>query len=636
MSIHAPEFPLGLDWVGAPRPLTLAELRGQAVVLDFWTYCCINCMHLIPVLKRLEERRSQDPLVVIGVHSAKFAAEDDPLRIREAMARYGITHPVVVDRGHQIRRGYTVRSWPTLAVIRPDGTVAGLFPGETDLDALDSIVGRVLDEARQDGSLASKPFRLESIADEPSGWLAFPGKVCALSDERVAVADSGQHRVLVLSVDGDVEAVIGSGREGFSDGSSGEARFRNPQGVAFDAEAACLFVADTGNHALREVHLRSGQVRTLAGNGELGRRSPRTAVPGRTASLRSPWDIALAGDYVLVAMAGAHQIWAIHRAHESIGVLAGSGREALVDGTFAEAAFAQPSGLSLAGGRLYLADSESSAVRYLDLTRGEVHTLVGTGLFDFGDEDGPPERARLQHPIGISAGPAGLLVADTYNDKIKALDTETGEVRTWFAGTPGISLREPGGLCQREDGTVIVADTNHHRLVQISADGRSAREVALRGAMPGIVPEASGEREEVRVLKATALAPGDATLRLRLVPSEGLALADRSHVSLRITASPPLAAPAADQGFEVSGPPRRGVPVLLRNASRDAEGEGLIEIRVEAVVCSHDPAACWPIRATYRLPYRVAATAAGAVEATLPLPDPRVAAPAVDSPRAPA
>ena len=634
MSIHAPEFPEGLDWIGTPRALTLAELRGQAIVLDFWTYCCINCMHLVPVLKGLEERRSHDPVVVIGVHSAKFDAEHDLVRIREAMERYGITHPVVVDRGHRIRRDYTVRSWPTLAVIRPDGTLAALSPGETDVDDLDSIVGRVLDEARQDGTLASKPFKLERVSAAPPGWLAFPGKVCVLSEGRLAVSDSGHHRVLVLSLDGDVEAVIGSGREGFADGSSGEARFRNPQGVAFDAEAACLFVADTGNHALREVHLKSGQVRTLAGTGELGRRLPRSAVPGRTASLRSPWDVALAGDYVLVAMAGAHQIWAVHRAHESIGLLAGSGREALVDGPFAEAAFAQPSGLALAGERLYLADSENSAVRYLDLARGEVHTLVGTGLFDFGDADGPPDRARLQHPMGISTGPAGLLVADSYNDKIKAVDRETGQLRTWFAGAPSISLREPAGLCQREDGTVIVADTNRHRLVQISADGRSAREVAIRGAAPPAVAEASGEGEDVRVLKAAVLGPGDATLRLRLVPPDGLVLAERSRVSLRITASPPLVAPAEDQGFEVSGP-RRGVPVLLRNAAGDV-GEGLIEIRIEAVVCSHEPAACWPVRATYRLPYGVAASAARAVDTTLPLPDPRAPQlPMFDGSRAP-
>src|SRR5262245_9305367 len=177
--IHAPEFPEGLEWLGAPRPLSLAELRGQVVVLDFWTYCCINCMHVIPVLARLEERHRGDPLVVIGVHSAKFDAEDDALRIREAMARYGAAHPVVVDRAHRIRRGFTVRSWPTLAVIRPDGTLAALAPGEADLDALDAIVTRVLDEARRDGTLAARRFELDSLPVETPGPLAFPGKVCA-------------------------------------------------------------------------------------------------------------------------------------------------------------------------------------------------------------------------------------------------------------------------------------------------------------------------------------------------------------------------------------------------------------------------------------------------------------------------
>jgi hypothetical protein len=431
--------------------------------------------------------------------------------------------------------------------------------------------------------------------------------------------------------------VIGAGHEGFSDGSRAEACFRRPQGLTFDAETACLLVADTGNHSVREVHLRSGQVRTLAGTGELARRLPRAAVPGRTASLRSPWDVAVAGDYVLVAMAGAHQIWAIHRALESIGLLAGSGREAIADGSFAEAAFAQPSGLALAGERLYLVDSESSAVRYLDLAHGEVRTLVGTGLFDFGDEDGPPERARLQHPLGISVGTLGLLIADTYNDKIKAVDAETGHVRTWFVEAQGVSLREPAGLCQLKDGTLVVADTNRHRLVQISGDGRSARELPIRGAKPSsaAVGEPPPEGGEVRVLKAATLGPGDATLRVRLAPSEGLTLAEGSHVSLRITASAPLVAPAEDQGFDVGASPRRGVPVLLRNPSGAAEADGIVEVRVEAILCSHEPDACWPVRATYRLPYRVSQGAAGAVDAALTLPDPRLGEPPFDSFRGP-
>src|SRR5262249_18552453 len=155
-----------------------------------------------------------------------------------------------------------------------------------------------------------------------------------------------------------------------ADGDVAEARFQRPQGLASDGRV--LFVADTGNHLLREVDLERRSVRTVAGTGELGRGVPRGTAPALDVPLRSPWDLAIAGDYVLVAMAGTHQIWAYHRELETLGVLAGSGREAIDDGVFPEATFAQPSGLALAGGRLYVADSETSAVRYLDLTKGEV------------------------------------------------------------------------------------------------------------------------------------------------------------------------------------------------------------------------------------------------------------------------
>jgi hypothetical protein len=312
--------------------------------------------------------------------------------------------------------------------------------------------------------------------------LSFPGKVAALPGGRLAVADSGHHRVLVLGPDGEIEGVIGSGLPGLADGSWGEARFTWPQGLA--AEGDVLFVADTGNHALREIDLSRRTARRVAGNGELGRAGPRTAPQGTRVELRSPWDVAIAGDYVLVAMAGSHQVWAYDRRSGTIGVLAGTGRESTQDGLFPQAGFAQPSGLALASSRVYVADSEASAVRYLDLVSGEVRTLVGTGLDEFGDRDGSADRARLQHPVGVCWGPAGLLVADTFNDKIKAVDPESGAVRTWFEGEGDLRLSEPAGLCQLVDGSVIVADTNRHRLVRISPDASRAEVASIREAVP--------------------------------------------------------------------------------------------------------------------------------------------------------
>jgi sugar lactone lactonase YvrE len=583
-------------------------------------------MHVLPVLGALEQKRKADPVVVIGVHSAKFDGEKGARRVGEAMARMGVAHPVVVDDDHRIWRGYAIRSWPTLVVVRPDGTLAAVAPGEADLDALDAFVQKVLDEARADGTLARRRFELEASPPPPEGALAFPGKLVALPDGRLAVSDSGHHRVLLLDGDGHVDRVVGSGLAGLADGSFSAAKLARPQGLAYDSDAGILYVADTGNHAIRELSLDRDRVRTIAGTGALGRGIPRGPVAARALPLRSPSDLAVAGDWLLIAMAGAHQVWALNRVDDTIGVLAGSGREAIDDGLFAKATFAQPSGLALAGARLYVADSETSAVRYLDLEKGEVKTLVGTGLFAFGDRDGPAAQALLQHPLGVSHGPAGLLVADSYNDKIKRVDETAGTLETWFAGEGELALREPSGLCQLADGRVVVADTNRHRLVVVSPDAAAARVLDVRGAEAPAIADRNGGPESVReiVLPTAHVGAGDATLRVKLAPPDGFDLAERSRLSLHVDAEGPFRAPEGDQGFEVQGP-RRGVPILLR--AQPGAAEGAIRIRVQAVVCTHgEAAACWPLGARYRIPVRVSLSGLpGAIEASLALPRPDAA-----------
>jgi DNA-binding beta-propeller fold protein YncE len=579
------------------------------------------------VLGALEEKRRADPLVVIGVHSAKFDAEKAPDRIADAMARYGVRHPVVVDDDHRVWQSYAVRSWPTLVVVRPDGTIAAVAPGEADLDSLDAFVEKVLADARADGTLARAPLRFDAALPEPPGVLSFPGKVAAVPGG-LAVSDSGHHRVLVLDLEGRVRTVAGSGEAGLSDGPLTEARFSGPQGLAFDAVRNLLFVADTGNHALRAIDLGRRTVRTLAGTGERGHGVPRGALPGREIALRSPWDLTVAGDYVLVAMAGTHQIWTFDQRAGTMSVLAGSGREALEDGPFATAAFAQPSGLALADERLYVADSETSAVRYLDLVRGEVRTLVGKGLFDFGDRDGPASDALLQHPLAVAYGPRGLVVADTYNDKIKSVDEESGAVRTLLGvEAGGLTLREPSGVCALADGRLVVADTSHHRLVVVTADG-AARVLEITGAVggdPGATRVPAGGAGAEASAETLFLAPltvglGDVTLRLRIEPPAGFDMAAGSRVAVRLAAGPPLAAPGTDQGFLVSGG-RPGVPILLRSGPEPGESD--VAVSVEAVVCRHgDAAACFPVRLSASLAVRVAADGPAAATATLVIPPP--------------
>jgi DNA-binding beta-propeller fold protein YncE len=414
---------------------------------------------VLPQLRELEQRFPES-IAVVGVHSGKYIAERDTPRIRDASIRLGSTHPVLNDRQFRVWRSYAVRAWPTLVAIDPRGTVVGMSAGEFTADAIAPFVERVVAAARADGALREGPlhFPTESPAVAP-GVLAYPGKV-AVDGERIAVADSGHHRILIGRLEERglrmrVERVIGSGREGFDDGDA--AAFRYPQGLVFrDSE---LYVADTGNHAVRAITLVSGLTRTVAGTGT----QLRNARDRAAGALSSPWDLALDGDTLHVAMAGIHQLWTIDLRDGTASPRTGSGAEELHDGSHTDAALAQTMGIALAGDTLLTADAESNAVREVDVAAsGGVRTIVGTGLFDFGDVDGVGDAARLQHPQGIAVAPDGrVLVCDTYNDSLRWLDREERRVTTWVRG-----LHEPGGIAIGARGA-YVADTNAHRIVLI-------------------------------------------------------------------------------------------------------------------------------------------------------------------------
>ena len=426
---------------------------------------------MLPQLRELEQRFA-DVVAVVGVHSGKYIAERETLRIRDASVRLGATHPILNDRQFRVWRAYAVRAWPTLVAIDPRGSVVGMSAGEFTADAVAPFVERVVAAARADGSLREGP--LDFDAEAPSiapGELAFPGKV-AVDGDRIAVADSGHHRVLVGRLEHDglrmrIERVVGSGGEGFADGA--DAAFRYPQGLVFDGDV--LYVADAGNHAVRAIALESGRVRTIAGTGAQ-LRSARDRAAG---ALSSPWELALAGDALHVAMAGNHQLWSIDLRGGGASHRTGSGAEALHDGPHATAALAQTMGLALAGDHLLAADAESNAVRAVDLDRsGGVRTVVGTGLFDFGDVDGEGDAVRLQHPQGIAVAPGGrVVVCDSYNDSLRWLDPAERRVTTWVRG-----LHEPGGVAVGARGA-YVADTNAHRIVVADWESGTVHPVAI-------------------------------------------------------------------------------------------------------------------------------------------------------------
>ncbi len=470
-SVKAPGFKEGLEWLNTDRPLHLNDLKGKIVILDFWTYCCINCMHVLPELKKLEEKYSKE-IVVIGVHAAKFFTERQTQNIRQAILRYDIEHPVVNDSDFKIWKSYGVRAWPTVVLINPKGEIEYLHSGEGIFDIFDQKISDLIDRFKNQMDRTIPQFRLEKNRDT---FLLFPGKILA-EEERLFISDSSHHRIVVSDLNGNVLETIGSGKYGFSDGSLKEGKFFNPQGLAY--RDRLLFVADTGNHSIRKVDLRERRITTIAGTGRQGALFQMSS-PANKISLNSPWDLVLHDNLLYIAMAGSHQIWALDLEAGSIAVHAGTGYENIVDGPLLKSALAQPSGLTTDGKKIYFADSEVSAVRIADIDRfGLVETLVGRGLFEFGDIDGIGEEVRLQHPLGVCYHKQKIFLADTYNHKVKVVDPVRKTCRT-FAGTGEAGCRdghadeaaffEPSAL-SISGRELFVADTNNCQIRKIDLD----------------------------------------------------------------------------------------------------------------------------------------------------------------------
>ncbi len=467
--INAPDFSGGVGWLNVERPLTLQELRGKVVLLDFWTFCCINCIHVIPDLKKLEAKYP-DRLVVVGVHSAKFENEQETENIRAAVLRYEIEHPVVNDANFVIWRKYGARAWPTFAVIDPEGKIVGTFSGEGNYEVLDYIIKKLIEKFNGQLDTSPIPIALEKNKRPPS-VLAFPGKLYVdESSGRLFIADTNHNRIVITDMDGAVLDIAGNGNIGFKDGSFGNAEFNHPQGMVLDGE--WLYVADTENHALRRLDLIDQTVTTVAGTGKQSR--VRNGGPALSTPLNSPWDVTRIGGrkIIYIAMAGYHQLWTYNPENQEVKIFAGSGREDIIDGNLKTSALAQPSGIISDGTNLYFADSEVSALRWVDLSKkpGKVKTFIGTGLFDFGDKDGAFKSAQLQHPLGVAYQNGYVYVADAYNHKIKAADISNQTITTIAGnGEAGVGsvkhpqFNEPGGISIAGD-YLYIADTNNHAI----------------------------------------------------------------------------------------------------------------------------------------------------------------------------
>jgi DNA-binding beta-propeller fold protein YncE len=461
--IPAPDLDGAVDWLNVSARITMLQLRGKVVILDFWTYGCVNCMHVLKDLKTLEER-FRDELVVIGVHSPKFPNERNSENLKRILVRYEIEHPVANDANMAIWRRYGAQAWPTRVIVDPAGNLVGTAMGEGNLEGFVNAVRTVVRVFDERGEINRSPLPLQlergRHADRP---LLYPGKVLAdAASNRLFIADSNHNRIVVSTLDGRLIETIGSGLQGDADGIFTQARFHRPQGLALDGDT--LYVADTENNQIRAIDLQARAVQTLA-----------------DAELSSPWDLALKMGILIVAMAGAHQIWVIDLLHDRAYPYAGTGEEARRDGAVNEAAFAQPSGLAVADDTLYVADAEANTVRAVKLPpTNTVTTLAGGDLFAFGDTDGRGDDVRLQHPLGVAVAGGIVYVADTYNHKIKALDPRSGTVTTVAAG-----FYEPGGL-SIANGRIYVADTNHHEIKTVDLKSRKVESLPIEGLTPPV------------------------------------------------------------------------------------------------------------------------------------------------------
>ncbi|MET8831077.1 NHL domain-containing thioredoxin family protein [Streptomyces sp. NPDC004610] len=584
--VRAPELIGEGGWLNTGgTAYTLADLRGRIVILDFWTFCCVNCLHVLDELRELEEKHP-DTVVVIGVHSPKFVHEADHAAVVDAVERYGVAHPVLDDPRLATWKQYAVRAWPTLVVIDPEGYVVAQHAGEGHVHAIERLVAELETEHAARGTLrrGDGPY----IAPEPEPTvLRFPGKALPLPGGTFLVSDTTRHQLVELAADGEsVLRRIGAGGRGLADGPADRARFQEPQGLALLPDGT-VAVADTVNHALRRFDPATGATTTLAGTGAQWMQGDAVSGPAREVPLSSPWDVAWWQDRLWIAMAGVHQLWAYDPDTATVEVTAGTTNEGLLDGPGAEAWFAQPSGLAATPDRLWLADAETSSLRWV-APDGSVHTAVGTGLFDFGHRDGPADRALFQHPLGVTALPDGsVAVADTYNHALRRYDPATGEVTTLAT-----DLREPSDAVLAGDD-ILVVESARHRLTRLRLPEEAVRVDSV----------AHRTRRE-----ATDVAPGALRLDVIFQAPAGQKLDTRYGLSTRLLVS--------------STPPE----LLLKGEGADTDltralelnpavPEGVLHIAAMAASCDDDPAnpypACHVHQQDWGVPVRLVAGGAG-------------------------
>jgi thiol-disulfide isomerase/thioredoxin len=577
--VRAPELH-GRGWLNTGgKALSIKDFRGRIVLLDFWTFCCVNCLHVLDELRPLEETYG-DVLTIVGVHSPKFEHERDPVALAAAVERYAVAHPVLDDPELTTWDRYTAKAWPTLSVVDPEGYVVASMAGEGHAEGLARLVEQLVEQHTAKGTLRRGDGAYVAPPVAPTE-LRFPAKAILGPQGTLLVADTAHHGIVELTLDEAVVRRIGTGQRGRADGLAPS--FSEPNGLCLlppDVARSVgydVVVADTVNHLLRGLRLDTGEVSTVAGTGQPWRGTvDLDPHPAGSVDLSSPWDVVWYQGRVIVAMAGIHQLWWFDPFLRTAGVYAGTTVEALRDGPLEQAWLAQPSGLSVStdGTTLWVADSESSALRFV--RDRELHTAVGQGLFDFGHMDGPAGQALLQHPLGVCALPDGtVLVADTYNGAIRRYDPASDEV-----STVATDLAEPSDVVLLPSGGLLVVESAAHRLTGLAAATVPVNGSRLRTERP-----------------PTRLAAGPVRLEVIFAPAPGQKLDESFGPStrLQVSASPPeLLVSGAGASTELSRE-------LFLSSTVDG---GVLQVVAQAATCDvgAEHAACHLTRQDWGVP----------------------------------
>jgi DNA-binding beta-propeller fold protein YncE/thiol-disulfide isomerase/thioredoxin len=469
--IYLAELPPELAWVNCEQAPLVSAQRGKAVLLNFWCGSSIACLQQAQELAQLQQRYA-DGLCVLGIHTPKHLGEAEDARVAKTANRWHLRYPVANDREWILWRQLGIEAWPTAVLLDHTGKLVAIYEGQGRRAEIEAHIERILDQAAEQ-DLRSFELPPRATRGEAKGALRFPTRMVA-SESHLYLADTGFNRVLELHFDGRINRQFGSGNPGHWDARNTDAGFRDPVGLAVWKDT--LYVADTGNHAVRRVRLLTGEVETIAGNGHWGQPAAAELTQATASPLASPMDLAMspAGDRVFVAMAGLHQIWQYDLGRGVLSAWAGNGREDLVDGTGTFCSLAQPTGLAMMGDVLYVLDAATSALRSIRLSDLRVGTVIPGGMYAGGLQDGVGGGGRMCHPCAIHADSARkmLWIADTLNHRLRAYSLLKGELKTLNLN---YELQAPAGVCVAQQA-IWITNTDAHELLKLDLKtGRLSR-----------------------------------------------------------------------------------------------------------------------------------------------------------------